>query len=168
VGHARSAESRVRCVTGQERERASDHARLTNRTGDRGLDQRDPWAGDIRYPALSPARYVVDAMNLVSDSEGREWRIEGDTVISLRSQVWGSFSEKDDESEHEDGSRIQVSFDFVQRFLQRENMDLIVKVEVERRRRYFRYERQSYNDYERISPSARLFLIRGDGSLSTI
>jgi hypothetical protein len=57
-----------------------------------GLDEQDPWAGNIIYPAIAPANFVVDLLDLHSDSEQRQWemRIAERDQIVMWSQVWGS------------------------------------------------------------------------------
>jgi hypothetical protein len=47
-------------------------------------------------------------------------------------------------------------------------MDLIVKVEIERRRRNYRWESHKDDDIGFIPASARLFLLRADGSIHTL
>jgi len=143
---------------------------LINRTHSSGLDEHDPWAGAIRYPPPAPAAFVTDLMNLDSDSERRGWHVKGDHACIAWSQVWGHFQEKDDdENGDESGSRFQASFEFMLALLRQLRMDLIVKVEIERHRRYSRWESRNDDDFGFILPSARLFLLRSsDGSLSTL
>jgi hypothetical protein len=73
----------------------------------------------------------------------------------------------DDETNHESGARFQASFAFIVSLLHELKMDLIVEIEIERRR-YSRWERSNDDDIGFIPPSARLFLIRFDGSISTL
>ena len=108
-------------------------------------------------------------MNLKSDVEHRRWFDQDVHVDVARSVTWGHFHEKDDEeTNHENGARFQASFVFTVSLLRELKMDLIVKVEIERRRRYSRWERNNDDDIGFIPPSARLFLIRSDGSINTL
>jgi hypothetical protein len=142
---------------------------IVDRSRDSRLDEQDPWAGSIRYPSLAPATYVTDLMKLNSDIEHRRWFVQDDHVDVAWSQVWGRFHEKnDDETNHESGARFQASFAFIVSLLRELEMDLIVEIEIERRRRYSRWERNNDDDIGFIPPSARLFLIRSDGSISTL
>jgi hypothetical protein len=142
---------------------------IIDRSRDSGLDEQDPWAGAIRYPPPEPAAYINDLMKLNSDIEHRRWFIEGDGVDVAWCQVWGELREKEEEEgNHENGVRFQVSFAFILSLLRELRMDLIVEVEIERRRRYSRWERSNDDDIGFIPPSARLFLIRSDGSISTL
>jgi hypothetical protein len=142
---------------------------LIDRSRDSGLDEYDPWAGAIRYPPSAPAAYVTELMNLGSDAERRRWHIKGDRGDVAWSQVWGYFHERENnETEGESGSRFQTSFAFIVALLRKLGMDMIVEVEIERRRRYSRWESSRDNELRFILPSARLFLLRPDGSLSTL
>ena len=135
-----------------------------------GLDEHDPWSGSIRYPPTGPAPFVEELMRLSSDSERRVWCAQhnGETEDTLRSQVWGRFREKDDENDAENGSRLQASVPFVLEFLRKIDMDLIIKIEVTRSIRRSRYESYKDDDIGYIPPSARLFLVRPDGNVSTV
>lgn len=142
---------------------------IVNRSGDSGVDEKDPWAGAIRHPPYAPATYVTDLMNLQSDVEHRRWFAQDVHVDVARSVTWGHFHEKDDEeTNNENGARFQASFMFTVSLLRELKMDLIVKVGIERRLRYSRWERNNDDDIGFIPPSARLFLIRSDGSISTL
>lgn len=142
---------------------------IVNQSGDSGVDEKDPWAGAIRHPPYAPATFVTNLMNLKSDVEHRRWFDQDVHVDVARSVTWGHFHEKDDEeTNHENGARFQTSFVFTVSLLRELKMDLIVKVEIERRRRYSRWERNNDDDIGFIPPSARLFLIRSDGSINTL
>jgi hypothetical protein len=134
------------------------------------LDEQDPWAGSIIYPSIVPANSVVDLLDLRPDTEQRQWRMrigERDQ-IALWCQVWGQRRERDDDEEPEGGRRLQGSLDFVCELLRRVGMDLIIKVEIERRLRHPRYYRESSDEFGYIQPSARLFLVKPDGTVYTV
>jgi hypothetical protein len=142
---------------------------IEDRSGDSGLDEKDPWAGAIRYPPPEPAAFVTDLMSLKSDVEHRRWFAQDDHGDVAWSVTWGHFREKDDEeTNRESGARFQASFGFTVSLLRELEMDLIVKVEIKRCRPYSRWERNNDDDIGFILPSARLFLIRSDGSISTL
>jgi len=141
---------------------------IVDRYCDRGLDEHDPWAGAITHPSPISAAYITDIMNLTSDTEHRRWFVQGDHINVAWAQVWGTFLEKDDdETNHESGVRFQASFEFIVSFLRKLEMDLIVKIEIERRRRYYRWERRN-DDIGYTLPSARLFLVKTDGRICTL
>ncbi|WP_108126722.1 AVAST type 3 anti-phage nuclease/ATPase Avs3a [Saccharospirillum mangrovi] len=133
------------------------------------LDEFDPWAGAVSYPPPAPAEFVIQCMKLKSDTENRHWFVENEDTCSLCSHTWGNFRDRDnDDSNLESGTRLQSSLQFVFNLLHRLEMDLIVKVEIERRRRSSHWE-NNYDDETRFTPaSARLFLIKKDGSIKTL
>jgi hypothetical protein len=136
------------------------------------LDARDPWAGEIEYPPVLPAKYVIDCMHLWSDAEGREFSVGAspEAPVVLWSTVWGEARgqyDDDDDGERNDGKRLHASPGFVTELLRRLDRDLIIKVEIER---YFvrrRYEGRGY-ELGYCPNSARIFLARPDGSLVAI
>jgi hypothetical protein len=138
--------------------------------GPSGLDERDPWAGDIGYPPHRPARFVIDLMGIESGPECRKWAIPGDpkSSIVLWSQIWGQYREKEDEGGRESGRRLQASSGFVAEFLRKTQMDLIVKVQIQRLRRRTRYGGGEDDEFKYPEPSARFFLFKLDGGLFTI
>jgi hypothetical protein len=135
-----------------------------------GLDESDPWAGKISYPPLEPAEFVVERMHLQSDAEHRFW-ITGDDGHSrpaLHSQTWGQWRDRRDEEEAEHGTRLQASPEFLAAFLSENGMDLIIKVQLDRRLRHRHYSRSEYGDFGYLLPNARLFLFKADGTLSSL
>jgi hypothetical protein len=143
---------------------------VAERDSKSGLDERDPWAGDIGYPPHVPAQFVVDVMGIASDCEHRQWVVLGDPrrSIALWSQVWGEYREKDDEDGHDSGRRLQASLGFVVEFLRKTQMDLIVKVQIQRWRRHTHYGGGEKDEFKYPEPSARFFLFRPEGGLYTI
>jgi hypothetical protein len=134
-----------------------------------GLDEQDPWAGAIKYPPLIPSASVIELMNIKSDFERRRWIDESNTEYVIWSQVWGHSIEKEDDADEyfESGSRLQASSPFIFSLLGKLNIDLIVKVEIERQRRRLRWESRN-EDSEFILPSARLYLLKPDGTIRTL
>lgn len=135
----------------------------------RGLDDKDPWSGDIMYPPPQPAPFIVNLMNLSHDAEHRRWFVEGDCKDVAWAQTWGQFRDKiDDDENYENGYRFQASLDFIKSLLCKVGMDLIVEVQIERQLYYKRWERKSSIDLAYIPPSIRRFIIKADGSISSI
>lgn len=138
--------------------------------GASGLDERDPWAGEIGYPPHMPAQFVVDLMGIESDPEHRQWVVSGDPKerTCLWSQTWGQYREKEDEGDRASGRRLQASLGFIAEFLRKTQMDLIVKVQIQRSRRHTRYGSGENDEFRYLQPSARFFLFKPDGGLFTI
>lgn len=141
---------------------------LVDRSLDRGIDEKDAWAGRISYPAPYPSNEIVEAMNLTADREQRCWRLNETAPAAVMVETWGTFQEKDDESTEERGDRVQASMSFIGELLRTLGMDMIVNVEIERRRSYSRYESRDEDDKKRIPPSTQVFLIKSDGRVRTV
>ncbi|HRI38182.1 MAG TPA: hypothetical protein PLO50_06465, partial [Nitrospira sp.] len=142
---------------------------IVDRSRERGIDKRDPWAGDIRYPPPGPADYVIQLMNLSSDTERRRWFVQDECTDVAWSSTWGHFQEKDDEeTTHDSGTRLQASLGFTFALLAKLNMDLIVSVKIERGRPYNRWERNNDNETGYIPRSARLFLVKADRTIRSL
>jgi hypothetical protein len=136
---------------------------------DRALDVQDRWAGDIRFPPPAPAPYVSDLMSLEIDPDGRLWR-DGKRSIVMASEMWGHYDEarRNESVNPECGSRIQASLRMLTLMLAKLGQDLIIDVQIDRRRRRRPYERILENDKERIPTKARLYLLGADGQFRTL
>ena len=135
---------------------------------EKGRDEVDPWAGAIRYPPLKPAAFVRDLLQLKEDKECRVWQAETEGVRKevLWSQIWSDGESKDGqyyETEGEYGRRLQASHEFIVELLGRVRMDLIVKVEIERRLLRHRGERSGDQSPGYLPPDHKIFLLRDDG-----
>ncbi|MBJ7554048.1 NACHT domain-containing protein [Marinomonas spartinae] len=131
------------------------------------LDEKDPWRGEIQYPAPEFASYICELMQLSSDTEKRNWFTKAEEEVAW-SYIWGQLNEYDRDTELDHGSLLQVSYPFVIQLLQRLNMDLIVEVEIDRSVQYFNNERRDNYGFRAIPPNTKLFLIRTDGRIVTV
>lgn len=134
-----------------------------------GLDGQDRWAGGISFPAPAPASYIIEAMKLETDEDGRVWRDVDQTVV-MTSQVWGHYDEGDrhERSNPELGSRLRVSTEFLTKMLAALGRDLIIEVQATRKRRPRSYERDTSDDEGRIPTKAKLYLLGADGRFRTL
>jgi hypothetical protein len=134
------------------------------------LDGQDPWAGSIVYPPIAPAHFVVDVLHLRSDLEQCSWWMRNGErdEIALWCQVWGQRRERDDDEDPETGRRFQGSLAFVRELLRSARKDLIIKVEIGRRLRHSRHHRESSDEFGYAQPSARLFLVKPDGTIYSV
>jgi hypothetical protein len=138
---------------------------VEDRRRDRGLDKKDHWAGGVRYPPPVPAAEIVDLMALETDLDKRVWHDGAETPV-IFSQMWGHLEVRNEDNNLERGERLQASLIFIKDMLAMLKHDLIVEVQIERRQRYRRYE--SKHDDERIPAATKLYLIRVDGSITTL
>ncbi|WP_141489260.1 hypothetical protein [Rhizobium phaseoli] len=142
---------------------------ITDRDRNRGLDSQDHWAGGISHPAPRPADSICELMGLRTDADQRMWT-DKDHSIAMISQVWGHF---DEGSQHESvspelGGRIQASQAFLKAVLGKLQRDLIIAVNIDRRRRYRSYESSIEDDKDRIPSKSKIYLLKADGDLHTI
>lgn len=138
---------------------------IVDRQNDGRLDESDPWAGQVRFPAPEPAPFVIESMALSTDSDRRIWLSPSSKMPELQSEAWGDFAERND-SEQPSGSRLLASIHFLAEFLTRIDMDLIVEVQLQHRSRYERYgNRDSDEDVGDIPPSSRIFVIKSDRTI---
>ncbi len=138
---------------------------ILDRPNQSGMDERDDWSGGVRFPAPEPAPFAVEMMRLSTDSDRRVWRT--DSATTLKSEAWGQIPERN-ESERPSGRRLQASVNFVVEFLKTIEMDLVVKVEIQRRSPYQSYETRDSNELRNIGPSARIFIVKGDGTIRSL
>lgn len=141
---------------------------ISNRDNAWGLDEKDPWSGGIRYPAPTPAPYIIKQMQLRSDQEARAWFIDGQNDAVARSHIWGRLPKYDNDEEQDEGYHFQATFPFVIQLLQQLNRDMIVEIEMIRTERHDIWERNNNDDFKYTLPNTKLFLIRTDGRIVTL
>ena len=129
-------------------------------------DGKDHWSGGVDYPPPLPAAETVELMALKTDLDKRVWR-DAAMVPVMSSQMWGHSEVSNHDSNPERGERLQASLDFVKDMLAKINHDLIIEVQIERRQRYRHYESR-HDDDERIPTGTKLYLIKADGSVTTL
>lgn len=132
-----------------------------------GIDEYDPWAGDVKFPVPEPAPLIIEAMKLATDEDRRVWHSAHNTEPEMISSIWGHLSEKN-ETEKPSGYKLCASVDFIKSVLTTLNMDLIIEVDVNRYSRSDRYGRSNENELENIPSSTRIFLIKHDGTFRTL
>ncbi|WP_331280426.1 AVAST type 3 anti-phage nuclease/ATPase Avs3a [Alcanivorax nanhaiticus] len=135
---------------------------------DRGLDKYDRWSGGITLPPPRPAEFIIEQMKLESDSDLRIW-INQTTSPVMESQIWGYYDEaKRHESTNPNrGSRLQARASFMASILKSLDRDLIIEVQIDRRRRYQPYTSSEEDDNERKRTRAKLFLLDKNGQIRT-
>ena len=139
---------------------------IDNRGGDVDWDGKDHWSGGVGYPPPTPAAETVELMALETDADKRVW-YDGAKTPVMSSQIWGCLEVRNQDHNPERGERLQASLDFVKEMLGKVNYDLIVEVQIERRRHYRRYESRQDDD-ERIPTAAKLYLVTADGRVTTL
>lgn len=125
-----------------------------------GLDKADPWAAKIPYPTYKPAPFVCELLKLSPDREGRIWSSSAaDCHGHVNVHVWGTYSDPSRSNDHggEGGQRLQMFPQLLEYLLKLSEADLIVKIKIERRKRYSRYEGNSEHERGYIPPYCKIF-----------
>jgi hypothetical protein len=138
---------------------------IEDRSQERGLDGKDRWSGGVHFPPPAPATQIINLMALTTDLDRREWR-DGKNIRVMSSSVWGTLETSNEENNPKRGERMQASLPFVKDMLSKFQQDLIIEVRIDRHRQYRRYE--SKQDDERIPKATRLYLIKADGSITSL
>ena len=134
-----------------------------------GLDEYDPWAGDIGYPPLRPAKWFVEKFHLDSDYEQRTWQATGfDNQPVLKSSVWGRKSDRHDYVTPETGSRLVASQEAVKYWLTSLSMDLIIEIQINREFKRDSYRNKEAGSPKYLPPNTLLVLFKSDGKIETI
>jgi hypothetical protein len=137
-----------------------------------GIDQRDPLRYDVIAICSSPSSQVVSALTLefVYDN-ALKWVQAGDhnTVFGYESWSdvrWDDFDERSlyDNEVRSSGWRLRVSRKALEAFLKKAGLDLIVKVQIDRRNKGYEYSRYDQKETKK-SKFDRLFLLRRDGTV---
>lgn len=140
---------------------------VDNETDNPGRDEFDPWAGSIHVPAPRPAQFICEALSLQPGDQERFWfrSNEENQQPVLWSQAWGS---EDEDSGGNLGHRLQASQALLTVLLNEFQMDLIVKVQIDRKNRQSKYDRNRGEDHGYIPPYCRLYLLNSEGDWTTL
>jgi hypothetical protein len=134
-----------------------------------GIDEHDPWAGDIGYPPLRPARWFSNKNDLQSDYECRVWHSSasgGEPV--LYSYVWGRKSEKNEYVSPETGTRLLAGVEPLKTWLSSIGMDLIIEVQISRDFRRDSYRSRQAGTTEYLLPYTLIVIFKGNGKIETL
>ncbi len=134
-----------------------------------GIDERDPWAGDIGYPPLRPAKWFATSNDLQSDDECRTWCSPsfGERPV-MHSYVWGRKSERNDYNTPETGSRLIVDIEVLKLWLSSISMDLILEVQINREFRRGSYRHKQEDTPEYLLPYTLVILFRSNGKIEIL
>ncbi len=141
---------------------------VLDRDRDSGLDEFDPWSGNIRYPSLKPAQFIIDALPIGSDIDDRVWYRQDNSQNVIWGEIWGRHPRKDDDNGIEEGRRLIVEFGYLTELLKQVDRDLIIKVAVSRKILRSRYESNKEINHGYVSPDTRIYLLKSDGRICTV
>jgi len=130
-----------------------------------GLDQFDPCAGKLPFPAAHPGKEIRSSFDLHLSEDGRRWcsGVQG-ADMAFCSETWGDRTKESDYSYPEFGRMLYVDSDFLKMLLKRLKRCLIVKVEISRRES----SRARDSEYMYVPPYYRFFVIDSQGSIRAL
>ncbi len=130
-----------------------------------GLDQFDPNAGKLPFPAASPGQEIRGSFDLHLGEDGRRWYSGAKGAdMAFCAEIWGDRTKESDYSYPEFGRMLYVGSDFLKMLLKRLKRCLIVKVEISRRETSYVRDSQ----YLYVPPYYRLFAIDSKGRICSL
>jgi hypothetical protein len=127
---------------------------------DARLDEGDPWADGLSYPAPEPSAVIINQLGLTSLDEGRVWASDPENFV--RSETWTQSHGYGRERESISGWRLSGSKGFVKQLLHANPNDcIILSVAIKRPSRRNRGDQDEIAAY--LQPYARYYLIEADG-----
>jgi hypothetical protein len=127
---------------------------------DARLDEGDPWADGLSYPAPEPSAVIINQLGLTSLDEGRVWA--SDPEIFVRSETWTQSHGYGRERESISGWRLSGSKGFVKKLLHANPNDcIILSVSIKRPSWRNRGDQDEIPAY--LQPYARYYLMEADG-----
>lgn len=126
-----------------------------------GIDSKDPYSNDVRYPPLRLGDSYIKDMNLTPDREEKN-AVDSNGKLVTQSQTWKSSPKGTDEEADQSGSRLSASLAFLVRLCRTYRCDLIFEVNISRDIEYkYRKEPDKY-EYKTYS---KIYLLSEDGKL---
>ena len=127
---------------------------------DARLDESDPWADGLTYPAPEPSAVVISQLGLTALEDRRVWA--SDPEVFVRSETWTQTHGYGRERESISGWRLSGSKGFVKQLLNANPNDcIILSVEIKRPSRRNRGDQDEIAAY--LQPYARYYLMEADG-----
>lgn len=133
-----------------------------------GIDERDPWSGDIGYPPIRPAKWFSELVGLHSDAERRLWWTSSRGNPVLHSRMWGRKATKNEYMSPETGSRMIASERVLREWLSRLGMNIIIEVQIRREFRRDSYSGRQEDSLEYRPPYTLVVLFDVEGRIETL
>jgi hypothetical protein len=127
---------------------------------DARLDEGDPWADGLSYPAPEPSAVIISQLGLTAFEDRRVWA--SDPEVFVRSETWTQAHGYGRDRESISGWRLSGSKGFVKQLLNANPNDcIILSVEIKRPSRRNRGDQNEIAAY--LQPYTRYYLIEADG-----
>lgn len=127
-----------------------------------GLDNFDPFSGGIHFIPIQIGEKFIHQFKMRTDSDYRNWYIEGEETPSLISKLWSS-SNNDSDSAQKKGNILESSIEFLREICKECNCQIIISVDIRRTRKH-----QRNGGQHGYKPAVfRNFIFTADGELRT-
>jgi hypothetical protein len=128
------------------------------------LDHFDPYAKRIIYPANEIGPTVAQPWQLTADAERRQWKLPNSVAPVAVCEIWSEEVPNPREQPFRKGERMCASVEFLRRVAASTGRQLMIAVEIERRRQLS--YRSNLDDYGGYPPSShKIFVLSENGIL---
>ncbi len=131
-----------------------------------GVDEFDPYAGQLEYPPIKLNREIISELNLIPDYGNNFCWFDADNdKVMLYSQLWSEDKpQRDDSGYCSKGNRLLASLTFLKTLLNTLGMDLAIQVDI-RRQLTDTYRNQESYDVRYPPPHRKIYFLSKDGRL---
>lgn len=130
----------------------------------RYLDEYDPFASQIPYPAYQVGTSVVNELGLSVDAEQRNWFLPNADEASLFCELWSTNKPGPDKDPLRRGERLSAPLDFLQRLCLVQECEIVFEVQIGRRFHYNSYTRNK-GDNEYKPPLTKIYILSANGNI---
>lgn len=129
----------------------------------KGLDEFDPYAGELQYPPYEIGNLISEKLSLLVDSEKRKWRFSEEEKESVICEMWSQMSINNEESTRY-GNRLKASLSFLKKLCLEFQCGLIIEVQIKRNvKENYGMRRGGSSEYK--PPVNKIFILSKDGKL---
>lgn len=140
------------------------HGFIFNPDVSKGIDEFDPYAGNISYPPFSFGEPFNKELDLSSGVDSKVW-LSDDGQIVLKCDAWSSDLDGYDKEPEQSGMRLSASLPLIKRLCQVYDSYLIIDVNISRDIEYkYRSDKEKY----KYLTHHKIYLFTPDGKLRSI
>lgn len=135
---------------------------INERSVSKRIDKFDPYADEIDYPPFSLGNQIIEKFGLVSENDGKTWKVNNSSQDVLICETWSSHREDREEEPDQSGMRLKASLSFLKQVCATFEYDLIFEVSIKRDISY-KYDRNK----KYFEPKHKIFILSSDGKIRT-
>lgn len=107
----------------------------------------------------------AEKFGLTESADQRIWSISDTSEVVLLSELWANEKPEHREAEARRGNRMIASISFLQRMCSELGQDLIVEVQIKRRKQNRSYKSESDDEINYTPAYSKVYLLSGNGAL---